>query len=216
MNRPVLQLDYEQTGSSGPKYDSFNPTVLSMIPSGVTVLDVGCATGALGSRLGEKGCRTIGLEIDPSACRLAAETCDGVVRFDVTTGLFLPFRPSTFDYIVFADILEHLLDPGRLLSIAAKYLRPGGKLVISTPNIAHWRMRLSLLRGRFDYTDYGILDKTHLRFFTKNTLRELIAESGYDVVRLLGHGWHWANVWKGLLASAFVVVAEPNASHLGD
>lgn len=206
----MRQATLRWSDRSKPKYISYNPTVLSMVPASSRVLDVGCATGALDQKLrAEKSCFTVGLEVDPLACLHAKNSCDEVVRSDLMRSAYLPFKPSSFDCIVLADVLEHLPDPERLLNLAKSYLRPGGIVVVSVPNVAHWRVRLSLFFGRFDYSDYGILDRTHLRFFTSKSLSNLLNEVGYDILSFRGHGWLWANVMKGLFASAYVVKARP-------
>ena len=93
----------------------------------------------------------------------------------------LPFEPGSFDAVVAADVVEHLRAPERFLARARPLLRAGGRLVLSTPNVANWAMRLSLLAGRWRYTDRGILDRTHTRLFTRNTLVETLEEAGYRV-----------------------------------
>ena len=139
-----------------------------------------------------------------------------------------------FDAIVYGDVLEHLLDPRRVLVELARALGPDGVVVISVPNIAHLYIRLLLLAGRFDYVDQGILDDSHLRFFTARSLRALIAGAGltierftatplplYQVLPALWHGWwvaatHAVNAASArtlprLLGYQFIVLARPTA-----
>jgi len=87
-----------------------------------------------------------------------------------------------FDLVIISDVLEHVTCPQVVLEEIKSYLRQQSHVLVSLPNIAHFRMRLHLLRGRFDYTDEGILDKTHLRFYTLRTARELIESCGYNIV----------------------------------
>lgn len=134
----------------------------------------------------------------------------------------IPGAPGEYDAIVCADVLEHLRDPDALLARVRPLLRPGGRLVISTPNFVTWWVRLMVLFGRFRYAERGILDRTHTHFFTKRTLVESVRGAGFDVVRVdvsvpspvrpapLRRAAHaLALLFKGLLAHQFVVVAEP-------
>jgi SAM-dependent methyltransferase len=96
----------------------------------------------------------------------------------------VPRLEGAFDVIVYGDVLEHLVDPLDVLVELNEYLAPGGRVVISMPNVAHLWIRLSLLFGRFQYADRGLLDRTHLRFFTERSVRELVADAGLGVLRL--------------------------------
>jgi len=96
----------------------------------------------------------------------------------------LPYEPASFDAVVCGDLVEHLRDPGSTLARLRPLLRPGGRLVLSTPNVANWALRLSLLGGRWRYTDRGILDRTHAHLFTRKTLIETVEAAGYRVVEL--------------------------------
>jgi 2-polyprenyl-3-methyl-5-hydroxy-6-metoxy-1,4-benzoquinol methylase len=99
---------------------------------------------------------------------------------DVET-MDLPFDPASFDAVLCGDVIEHLRDPQRFLERIRPLLKPDGRLVLSTPNIANWAMRLSLLFGRFRYTDRGLLDRTHTHLFTRKTLLECLGAAGYRV-----------------------------------
>jgi SAM-dependent methyltransferase len=89
-----------------------------------------------------------------------------------------------FDVIVFADVLEHVADPGNLLQLARRALLPRGRVIASVPNVAHWSVRIDLLRGRFNYEVFGIRDSTHLRWFTAETVRSLFESTGLHVISL--------------------------------
>jgi 2-polyprenyl-3-methyl-5-hydroxy-6-metoxy-1,4-benzoquinol methylase len=167
-----------------PEWDNnSHALVLDLVGRDKAVLDVGCSTGALGKALSERGCTVTGVEVDPEAADHARSHLAEVLVADlddVELGS-LPFDRD-FDVIVFADVLEHLKDPVRALRSSASLLRPGGYAVISIPNVAHASVRLALLDGRFDYQDLGLLDETHIRFFTRQTLRGLLASSGFAAV----------------------------------
>lgn len=152
-----------------------------LMPSQARVLDIGCGTGAV-TLVANRGKNNDvwGIEPDPERAALA-----GMRGINVTCGTldhaFVQDRPP-FDVVMLTDVLEHVAAPAELLSLAASALKPGGLVLLSVPNVAHWTMRLHLLRGRFDYTETGIRDATHLRWFTETTLRALLQECGLDVL----------------------------------
>lgn len=160
------------------------------------VLEVGCSTGYVSSALRERGNRVVGIEGDPEAAEIARGACDEVVVADLNDpDALAPFTHSSFDVAVFGDVLEHLQDPQHILTQTRRLLRVGGYLVITIPNVAHWSLRLLLLNGRFDYQDRGLLDRTHLRFFTRDSFSHLLQQAGYQVhlVRALRNpfpGWN--------------------------
>jgi 2-polyprenyl-3-methyl-5-hydroxy-6-metoxy-1,4-benzoquinol methylase len=139
-------------------------------------LDVGCANGYIAEylRAAGRGCFVVGIERDDAAVAEATRHCDRLVVGDVEDEVVWKAVGDQFDVVIFGDILEHLRDPLSVLHRARERLTPGGMVLVSLPNIAHARVRWDLLRGRFDYADWGILDRTHLRFFTLRTGRELL------------------------------------------
>src|SRR4051794_21526692 len=147
------------------------------------VLDVGCPSGYLAEPLWQRRNTIVGIELDPDAAREAERWCERVVVGDVES-MDLPFEPASFDVILCGDVIEHLRDPREALARVRPFLRPGGRLVASTPNIANWAMRLSLLAGRWRYTDRGLLDRTHTHLFTRRTLVETVEAAGYRVERV--------------------------------
>lgn len=146
------------------------------------VIDFGCATGYLAQLLQQQGCEVTGVEINPEAAKIAEHYCKRVVVADldiVHLAEILP--PQSFDVAIFGDVLEHLRDPWRVLKETQHLLSPDGFVVASIPNIAHGSIRLALLQGKFEYTELGILDNTHLRFFTKKTVEDLFEKTGYVI-----------------------------------
>jgi 2-polyprenyl-3-methyl-5-hydroxy-6-metoxy-1,4-benzoquinol methylase len=125
--------------------------MLGMIPSGGRVLDVGCSGGYLAERLVARGSTVVGIELDPDAAAHARKFCAEVLVGDVEQ-IELAFEPASFDTIVCGDLIEHLRRPEHLLARVRPLLRPGGRLVLTTPNVANWTIRLQLLFGRFRYT----------------------------------------------------------------
>jgi 2-polyprenyl-3-methyl-5-hydroxy-6-metoxy-1,4-benzoquinol methylase len=155
--------------------------MLALVPAGSAVLDAGCSSGYLAEQLVARGCTVTGLELDPVAGQLAERWCEQVLIGDVET-MELSLSPESFDVLLCGDILEHLRDPTAALRRWRPFLRPGGRLVLSTPNIANVRIRLALLFGVFRYTERGILDRTHAHLFTRRSLRESLRRAGFRPV----------------------------------
>lgn len=147
------------------------------------VLDVGCGEGFFAARLAEQGNRVTGVDILP-APKVASAFVD-YVQADLDEGLGRAreaLRGRQFDCILLQDVLEHVRFPERLLRECRELLRPNGQLLISLPNVANVTVRLSLLLGRFEYAERGILDRTHLRFYTRRTARRFLEDNGFEVV----------------------------------
>jgi 2-polyprenyl-3-methyl-5-hydroxy-6-metoxy-1,4-benzoquinol methylase len=157
--------------------------LLEAVGTGKRVLDVGCSSGYLAQPLSERGNTIVGIELDPEAAREAERFCERVLVGDVET-MELALEPGSFDVVLCGDLVEHLRDPGAALARLRRFLRPGGRVVLSTPNVANWAIRLSLLGGRWRYTDRGILDRSHTHLFTRATLRETLEQAGYRVERI--------------------------------
>jgi SAM-dependent methyltransferase len=154
--------------------------LLAAVGTGKRVLDVGCSSGYLARPLAERGNAIVGLELDSEAAREAEAYCERVLVGDVET-MDLPLEQASFDVVLCGDVVEHLRNPAATLARLRPYLQSGGKLVLSTPNVANWAIRLSLLAGRWRYTDRGILDRSHTHLFTRATLEETLAEAGYEL-----------------------------------
>ncbi len=151
---------------------------------GRTVLDCGCGYGRIAKRLAELECRVDGIELAPEAALQARAVCRQVVQGSLTDpNAWAELGDRTYDAIVFCHVLEHLTDPRSVLAIARARLAPGGHFVIVLPNVAGWRTRWQLLRGRWEYADEGICDRTHVKFYTLKTAREFLAEVGLKVSR---------------------------------
>ena len=154
--------------------------LLAAVGEGKRVLDVGCSSGYLAEPLAGLGNTIVGIELDPAAARAAEAFCERVHVGDVET-MELPLDPGSFDVVLCGDVVEHLRDPVGALARLRPFLKPGGRLVLSTPNVANWAVRASLLAGRWRYTDRGILDRSHTHLFTRATLREAVERAGYRV-----------------------------------
>jgi 2-polyprenyl-3-methyl-5-hydroxy-6-metoxy-1,4-benzoquinol methylase len=150
------------------------------LPAGGSLLDIGAGPGHLGAAVAGHFGYVAGVEADASLPpppgvyhRWISGTADPAAVWE---------RP--FDVIVFADVLEHLEDPESMLLAARRWLAPGGLLLVSLPNVANIAVRLSLLAGRFEYADRGILDRTHLRFFTRRSARRAVEAAGFRIARV--------------------------------
>ncbi|MGO1316375.1 MAG: class I SAM-dependent methyltransferase [Cellulomonadaceae bacterium] len=159
--------------------NSSHSAILRLVGTDRRVLDVGCATGYLAKALRDQGCEVSGVEYDPIAAEQARPLLDQLIVGNLNQiSLTDAFGGSTFDVIVFGDVLEHLLDPAATLRDAVGLLAPGGQIVASIPNIAHGSIRLALLQGAWEYRDTGLLDRTHVRFFTRDGVDELLDLAG--------------------------------------
>lgn len=196
----------------------------------VSILDVGAASGYLGRIWKKSGHHVTGIEFDAAAAEKAKENYHAFTVTDIETFDF-PYRDE-FDYVVFADVLEHLRDPAEVLRRCIPGLKESGKIIISLPNVANWMIRLSLLFGRFNYVERGILDRTHLRFFTLRSAGQLLSDASCEVLDVIPtplpvqlvfpftgnkffrpmHEVHYAltRCWSSLFAYQFVLVTAPD------
>ena len=156
--------------------------VLMRVPPGSRVLEVGAHTGFFSQALRERGCRVTALEVDARAAAHASAHADRVVVGDVEDAAVRAELGGPFDVVLLMHVLEHLVDPWAVLRAMRAQLDRGGRTIVLLPNVACWRVRKALfLDGRFEYEDTGILDRTHLRFFTLDTARALLEASGYAI-----------------------------------
>ena len=150
-----------------------------------TILDVGCGAGALAVDLKNKLNAEVfwGIEYNPEAAGIAQERLDNVISGKVEDAISeLP--DNYFDRIIFADVLEHLVDPYNVLAMIRAKLKADGELIASIPNVRHWSVVKQLLEGRWDYKEFGIIDSTHLRFFTRQSMLEMFDNAGYSIINL--------------------------------
>ncbi len=169
-----------------PYPDYANPQLLEKIPlTAGTILDVGCAQGALGAAYLRRnpGARYLGIDSDTVALQVARHRLTAIACVDVEASP-MPFAVQNIDCIIYGDILEHLSDPWTLLKHHAECLAPDGTVLICTPNVEHWSFAQKLLTGRFDYQDTGLLDRTHLRWFTARTMGIALAQAGLELADL--------------------------------
>jgi 2-polyprenyl-3-methyl-5-hydroxy-6-metoxy-1,4-benzoquinol methylase len=169
-------------------FEHTRPELRALVPTDARrVLDVGCGGGALGAALKAEraGCEVVGLEGFPAAAARARGRLDDVLCLDLDSLEALPADAGKFDAIVFGDVLEHLLDPMRLLRTLLPALSHDGVLVLSIPNVKHWTVLYPLLvKDRWTYEDAGLLDRTHVHLFTGATAAHMLSELGLDLVHL--------------------------------
>ncbi len=191
-NQPKYHLEQVFNPAKAHPYDAHS-ILMRLVPRGSKVLELGCASGYLSGYMEQElGCRVTGLEADPAATAIATTRCTEVYTadLDAPNALDVARANAPYDVLFAAAVLEHLKQAETILQTAHSLLKPGATLIVSLPNIAHWSIRLRLLRGRFDYEDYGVMDKTHVRLYTLKTGRALIEQAGYRVenVQVAGSG----------------------------
>lgn len=151
---------------------------------GARILDVGCASGDLGAALTDRGFVVTGIEANPEFAAIAAGRISEVVEANLEAHPISEVVTGSFDVVIFGDVLEHLVHPGAVLKSAVEVVGQGSSIVVSIPNVAHGSVRLALLQGAWTYTDEGLLDRTHLRFFTLESVIELLRNSGLVIDEL--------------------------------
>ena len=152
----------------------------------IRVLEVGCGFGMTLSRIKYMypNAEVYGIELSEEIARIASNQFD-VMEGDIET-IKLPYPEGYFDYIIFADILNQLIQPESILKRMQPYLRHDGCFLCSIPNIMHWSAILPVLQGKFTYQDTGILDKNNLRFFTLDSIIDMIKSCGMAINEIIG------------------------------
>lgn len=187
-------------GAVHPAYANPRHEVTALVPLAARrVLDVGCSTGVMGAALRARGHEVTGIEVDPELARAARGALDAVIEDDIERMAGAgALAGEAFDCIVFADVLEHLRDPWSVVHWAAPLVATGGSLVVSIPNVRHAKTLWALARARWPYDPVGIFDRTHLRFFARRNLDDLLAGTDLELVEVrrhhmltLRHGSRW-------------------------
>lgn len=197
------------------------PEMLPYIPDHASrILDVGCGSGQFGAQLRHTGREVWGAELNPEAAAAAKLVLDHAFCGDIET-LMPQLPPTYFDCIIFNDVLEHLVDPFSMLRNIQPLLAPGGVVVASIPNVRYFfNIRELLVDRQWRYRNYGIMDRTHLRFFTRYSMADMFVDAGYVVQKI--EGINGFTSWKFSLLNAllfghiedmrheqFACVAEP-------
>ena len=196
------------------------------------ILDIGCAQGYIAKKLSHLGHEVTGIESDKQAAALAKEYCKKIHICNLDNKI-PKLKKEYFDILIFGDIIEHLKAPEQVLHHLLKSLKPKGLVIISVPNIANIYIRLNLLLGRFNYTKKGILDRTHLHFYTLKTIKKFIRKLDLRIIKTdktpiplplvfpstakgkLFNFIHQINylftkIWKKLFAFQFIILAKKN------
>jgi SAM-dependent methyltransferase len=179
-------------------YETARPDVQAHVPGrALRILDIGCATGALGAALKHRqGAVVVGVEVDPESAAVAAGRLDRVIESDLE--LFVrqpPPEEAPFDCLIAADVLEHLVDPWTALRRATELLDPGATVVVSLPNVVHWGGLLRLVgTGHWPRDDAGPFDRTHLRWFTRDDAVDLMRQAGVEPAVVEPR--YWTTGWR--------------------
>ena len=169
-----------------PSHEQHNPDLLALIPRDAKKLvEVGCSSGALAREYKKinKNCHYMGVEVVPEYARLAERHCDSVVELDIEdVDEQALHKDFSCDCWIFGDALEHLKDPWLLLVKIRKTISDDGCIVACIPNAQHWSVQAKLSCGNFRYENSGLLDKTHLRWFTRITVFEMFHDAGFEII----------------------------------
>ncbi len=192
--------------------------IYGQIPRNSRVLEIGCADGRLANMLTmKKNCRVFCVEKDPAMACIARSKCEQMHNIDIEKTA-LSFEEGFFDCIVMGNVVEHFVEPEKILKELKRYLSNGGFLIYSVPNIVNWHSRLTIFSGKFEYSECGVFDKTHLHFYNLNSAAKLAINAGYSIEWLdvtpsiyfckerLNFLWYrMAVMWKNLFADEFII-----------
>ena len=177
----------KKNNSRDEYYEHTRKDLLSLLPDSLLIsksLDVGCGAGKVSKTL--KECfsveTTIGIEKNPDIAKRAKQNIDLVYNCAVEHPP--NFSANEFDLIIFADILEHLVDPWQILQQYCKWLKPEGKILISLPNAQNWKLLLKMAAGNWEYQPSGLLDREHIRFFTAKTAKRMMDNAGLNLLKM--------------------------------
>jgi len=185
MNKTIISeadMSYFESSATSAREDLIN-----LIPQDAdNILEVGAGVGKMGANLRNRGLKKlVGIEISKEAGDKAKQSYDEMIVGDVEK-LELNYPDGYFDCIIYGDVLEHLIDPWKVVREHKKYLSKNGCVVASIPNIRYYKvLRKLVFKGRWDYEDAGILDRTHLRFFTIKSIKEMFEQNGYKIVKMI-------------------------------
>ncbi len=211
---PILGVRTDVGSGKEAYFNNQRPEILARVPKGSKrILDVGCGSGALAAAIKNKcpSCEVVGIEYSQNSVNIAKQVLDNVIQMDLNN-ISVENIPDNFDVIICADILEHLINPADLLRIIRAKINSDGLAILSIPNIRHWSVLFQLfVNDRFEYLDEGILDRTHIRFFTLTEIRKMLEECGWiehsvNIVRIVMP----TEIKEKLFASLYAFGADMN------
>lgn len=201
--RHNYEYEVDATAATAPA------NVVRMVGKNKRVLEIGCGPGSITKILAEQGgCQVTGLELDPEAIKKVTPYCTQVMQADLNSSEWpnLLDGMEKFDVLVAADVLEHLYDPWTSLQRMVPLLNPEGYIVISLPHIGHAAVMSCMINGDFEYRDWGLLDRTHIRFFGLKNIEVLFAQANLKIIEVTcvtkpPEETEFAAVWSKLPAS---------------
>jgi ubiquinone/menaquinone biosynthesis C-methylase UbiE len=185
-----------------PATDLFNQTIFDILPNNTKkILEIGTGSGAMAKAYKSinKNVNYVGVEIDPGYQSLSERYCDTVYleNFESPTEALLN-ESDDADFIIFSDVLEHMHNPWEVLRNLSKRIPDRCRILASIPNIQHWSIQIRLLNGDFEYADSGLLDRTHVRFFTRKTMIQLFSNNGFSINQITPRIFDFPNQDKHL------------------
>jgi 2-polyprenyl-3-methyl-5-hydroxy-6-metoxy-1,4-benzoquinol methylase len=175
---PFIEVDIQNENSPQTQQ-------ILLVGSNKKVLEIGPATGYVTKELQKRGCRVTCIESNQKMALIAKKFCEEMIIENVEQmNLSMILGKKKFDVILLGEILEHLIEPEKVLKKLTKFLKTSGYVVATIPNIAHGSVRLSLLMGKFEYVSSGLLDRTHLRFFTKRSMEKMFRNAGLEIIKV--------------------------------
>lgn len=155
--------------------------IFQLVKPDSKILDIGCSSGKLGAALKkEKSVYVVGLDIDKEDVALAIKNLDEAFLTNIEKDSI--DKLGKFDFVIMADVIEHLYDPVSALKKIKQALKPNGKIIFSIPNMANATVRIELLKGRFEYRDWGLLDRTHLHYYDLEEVQRIFRDAGLKVI----------------------------------
>lgn len=161
-----------------------NKGIFKYVGTNQDILSVGCGSGLLEAEAKKKNNKVYALDISEENIKIVKAIAEEAYVCDIEKVTVLPFKKKKFDVIILSDILEHLLNPEKALVLMKQYLKDGGFLVASIPNVANWTVRIPFIFGSFNYKEDGIVVWPHYRFFTNHSIKKMFKKCGYTIINV--------------------------------
>lgn len=218
-----MKYKYKKISLDNLGKHNINRLLIEKIPFSSFVLDIGCGAGSMGEYLiKNKNCKVYGIEQRKDEFCIAKNKLTKVINANIENDetinkILEKTKKKKFDVVIASSVIEHMAYPDKFLKKIKKVIKNKGLIIITTPNIAHWSTRMSLLKGNFDYSEYGILDNTHLHFFTIKTFKNLFKKNGFNIREILidpeGGGFprfsiFLSRIFPGIFAYQILIVGK--------